>query len=75
MRKTLRVSVLVLSLCGSAFAGDIPNPPAPADMSCPPLAAGDSSSPPSTTQSSDAQTADGLAGAALNALDSVLALF
>jgi hypothetical protein len=29
MRKTLRASVLVLSICGSAFAGDISNPSTP----------------------------------------------
>lgn len=29
MRKTLRASVLLLALCGSAFAGDISNPSAP----------------------------------------------
>jgi hypothetical protein len=29
MRKTLCASVLLLALCGSAFAGDISNPSAP----------------------------------------------
>jgi hypothetical protein len=29
MRKTLGVFVLMLVLCGSAFAGEIPNPPVP----------------------------------------------
>jgi hypothetical protein len=74
MRKTLGVSVLILALCGSAFAGDIPNPPAPGDIGCPPLAAGDSNCPPSATQSSNDQTADGLADAALSVINSVLAL-
>ena len=77
MRKTLCASVLVLALCGSAFAGDIGCPPvaAPGDIPNPPLAAGDITNPPSATQSSDDQTADGLAEAALNVLNSVLALF
>jgi hypothetical protein len=76
MRKTLYASVLVLALCGSALAGDINSPPAPiaGDMGCPPLAAGDITNPPSATQSSDDQTADGLAEAALSVLNSVLAL-
>jgi hypothetical protein len=76
MRKTFCASVLVLALCGSAFAGDITNPPAPApgDISCPPLAAGDITNPPGTIQSSDDQTTDGLTEAALAVLDSVLAL-
>ena len=77
MRKTLCASVLVLSLCGSAFAGDAGCPPAPApgDIPNPPLAAGDINNPPNATQSSDDQTADGLTEAALNVLNSVLALF
>jgi hypothetical protein len=77
MRKTFCASVLVLALCGSAFAGDAGCPPAPApgDMGTPPLAAGDIECPPSATQSPDDQTADGLAEAALSVLNSVLALF
>jgi hypothetical protein len=74
MGKTLCASVLVLALCCSAFAGDIPNPPAPGDMGCPPLAAGDINSPPGATQSSDDQTTDDLAAAALSVINSVLAL-
>lgn len=86
MRKTLCASVLVLSLCGSAFAGD---------MGTPPVASGDINSPPAASQSDGAQTTDGstdtgasgptadmaadgeadsLAAAALSFLDSVLAL-
>lgn len=49
MRKTLCASVLVLALCGSAFAGDI---------ECPPIAPGDISSPPSAPQSSSNQIND-----------------
>jgi hypothetical protein len=76
MRKTFCASVLVLALCGSAFAGDIGCPPitAPSDIETPLLAAGDIECPPSTTQSFDDQTADGFAEAVLNVLNSVLAL-
>ena len=49
MRKAVTVLALLLALCGSAFAGDIPNPPvvspppqqqqtAPGDMLTPPAA-------------------------------------
>jgi hypothetical protein len=78
MRKTLCASVLVLALCGSALAGEITNPPSPATTSgtsYPVLAAGDISSPPGVNLSSDDQTADGLAEAALWVIDSVLGLF
>ena len=76
MRKTICASILVLALCGSAFAGDAGCPPiAPDDAGTPPLPAGDISSPPSATQSSDDLTADGLVEAALDILDTVLALF
>ena len=77
MRKTFCALVLVLALCGSTVAGDITNPPAPApgDMGTPPLAVEDINNPPSATQSSDDQTADSFAEAALSVLDSVLALF
>jgi hypothetical protein len=86
MRKTICASVLVLALCGSAFAGDMECPPiAPGDISSPPastagdmdtapLAAGDINNPPGTTQSPDNQTASVLAEAALSVLNSVLAL-
>lgn len=50
MRKTFCASVLVLALCGSAFAGD---------MGTPPIAPGNISSPPSASQSSVVQTGDG----------------
>jgi hypothetical protein len=55
-----------LALCGSALAGDINSPPAPDS--------GDISDPPGATQSTDEQSADGLAEAALSLLNSVLAL-
>jgi hypothetical protein len=76
MRKTFCASVLVLALCGSAFAGDAGCPPvaAPGDITNPPLAAGDINSPPSATQLSGDQTVDGLAEAALTVLNSMLAL-
>jgi hypothetical protein len=41
---------LVLSLCGSAFAGD---------AGCPPIAPGDIPNPPSASQSSAVQADDG----------------
>ena len=87
MRKTLRASVIVLALCGSAFAGDINNPPiAPGDVPTPPVP-----SQPSGTQTvegwigtgtQDAASdgiihgdyADSLSEAALSALNGVLAL-
>jgi hypothetical protein len=74
MRKTLCASVLVLALCGSALAGEITNPPSPADcgLSCSSTDGGDI---PGATLSSDDQTADGLAEAALWVIDSVLGLF
>lgn len=81
MRKTLCASVLVLVLCGSAFAGD---------MGTPPIAPGDIPNPPSAPQTTDgttdtsaaAATADitsddnagDLAAAALSVINSVLAL-
>jgi hypothetical protein len=45
MRKTLRAAALVMVLCGSAFAGDIPNPSAP--------------QPPTGIMSAEETTADG----------------
>lgn len=78
MRKTFCASVLVLALCGSALAGDITNPPAPAttdDVSYSVLVAGEIPNPPGASLSSDDQTADGLAEAALWIINSVLGLF
>lgn len=86
MRKTFCASVLVLSLCVSALAGD---------MGTPPLASGDVNNPPASSQPNGDQTTDGstdtgtsgpaddpaadgdadsLAAAALSVLDSLLAL-
>jgi len=63
MRKSLYASVLVLALCGSVSAGDITNPPiAPGDIDC----------PPSTTQSSGYQTADGWIGTGATADDGII---
>lgn len=77
MRKTFCASVLVLALCGSALAGDITNPPSPdkCGISCPSPAAEDSSNPTGESLSSYDQTDDGLSGAALWLIDSVLGLF
>jgi hypothetical protein len=76
MRKTFCASVLVLALCGSALAGDITNPPSPADcgMSCPPPA-GETPYPTGSGPSSYGQTDNGLSEAALWVIDSVLGLF
>lgn len=75
MRKTFCASVLLLIFCGSALAGDITNPPAPAycGLSCPPpveipYRTGASLSPYGRTD-------DGLAEAALWVINSVLGLF
>jgi hypothetical protein len=77
MRKTLSALVLALVFCSTVLAGDIPSPPAStaSDISNPPRAVEDISSPPSAIQSSDAQTADGLMEAALNVINTMLALF
>ena len=77
MRKTICASVLVCALCVTTLAGDILNPPAPVTFE---------DSPDATLSSVD-QSADGLTGdetsdppadrimeAALNLLDTVLAL-
>jgi len=85
MRKSLCVSVLVLALCGSAFAGDISNPPAPGDISNPPgpmLSTGDgdgggqsdAEAAPSADGAVQGDEVDGLTAAALSVLNSVLAL-
>ena len=77
MRKTFSTLALVLALGATVLAGDIPSPPAPspAQMSDSTLAAEEIINPLSSTQSPDEQFADGLAEAALNVLNSVLALF
>ena len=72
MRKTLRLSALLLALCTSTFAGDIPNPsnpvpppPAPTPLVAEPGADGD-------TQHGILET---LQETLLSAFDSVLTLF
>ena len=77
MRKTLCASVLLLALCVPAFAGDIMNPPAPANFD-------DSTgaTQPSGDQPADEwvgtgaldPSADDIAAAALTVLGSLLAL-
>ena len=77
MRRTFSTIVLVLALGATVFAGDIPSPPAPTpdnNTNTSP-AAEETNSPSSETQSTDDQTADLFAEAALTVLDSVLALF
>jgi hypothetical protein len=63
MRKTLRVSVLMLALCGSAFAGDISNPSAPQ----PP--------PPSITAEERAADDEMQTGAADSLIETLLSVF
>ncbi len=65
MRKTLRVSVLVLAFFCSAKAGDIPSPPAPA----PADGTIHTGAPDSTSE------AGGQTWVALDLLQSVLSLF
>lgn len=67
MRKTLRVSVLLLALCGPAFAGDIPCPAGPQ----PAMSAAEE---PTVRGEMQNGAADGLVGAALTVLGSLLAL-
>jgi len=72
MRKTLSAFILVSALGATVFAGDISSPPAPTPgnhISTP------SASEETSSTSSDDQTADLFAEAALTVLDSVLALF
>ena len=75
MRKILCATTLVLALCGSAFAGDVNNPPL--------VDPNDTPNPLIEPQTSSEQTADGIthddnedgvAAAALSVLNSVLAL-
>jgi len=68
MRKALRVSVLILALTGSVYAGDIPN-----GVASPP--------PPEVISSTEVKDGDmpfgrpeAITGAVLNLLQSVLAL-
>lgn len=73
MRKILRAAALTLTLCAPAFAGDIPNPPAP-----PPNPTSIVVEEPVEEPASDrgeSEVTDIFMEAALNLLDSVLALF
>lgn len=80
MLKTIGALVLTLTLCGSAFAGDISSPPVAkcSNVECPPsiflpvdIQANDSSA----DSEASATTVDVLAATALILTDSVLALF
>jgi len=77
MRKTFSALVLVLALGTTVFAGDIPSPPAPTpgNNTNTSSVSEETSSTSSAAQSSDDQTADLFAEAALAVLDSVLTLF
>lgn len=77
MRKTILASVLVLALCGSAYAGDIESPPLRASDDAPDttLVVPEEPAPPSATPSPDDLITYGLTEAALTALNNVLALF
>lgn len=66
MRKALSTSVLVLALCYSAQAGDIPSPPG--TPTPPPAANGE-------IHTGAAESEDTLTGIALDLLRSVLTLF
>lgn len=74
MRKTLCASVLLLALCGSAFAGDISNPSAPQ----PPPPSNMTAEKTTTDEVIQTGTADGFTETLLSvletALESVLAL-
>ena len=75
MRKTLCASVLMLALCGSAFAGDMSNPSAPQP---PPPPSNMTTEEPATDGVMQTGTADGFTETLLSvletALQSVLAL-
>ena len=87
MRKALYALVLVLALSNSVFAGDIPSPPAPGDISNPssPIQSSDDqatddrtatgASAPETDGIIHGDDADSLTAAALTVLNTVLALF
>lgn len=75
MRKTLCASVLMLALCGSAFAGDISNPSAPQPPPPPQTMTTEETATDGVMQTG---TADGFTETLLSvletALESVLAL-
>jgi hypothetical protein len=70
MRKILRTSVLVLTLCAPAFAGDIPMPPLPE----PPPTHTVTEEPEAGGDVLNAQ-ADSLTETVLGVIESVIALF
>lgn len=70
MRKILGTLVLVLALCAPAFAGDIPNPPAPQ----PPPPSITTGAPTANGHIQNDDT-DGLTETVLNLIESLLALF
>ena len=77
MRKTLRAAVFTLALCAPAAAGDIPNPPAPQppSITVPEEPANSGDGTQAADSGSETQAADSLTEAALNLIESVLALF
>jgi hypothetical protein len=72
MRKTLTTSILLLALCGSAYAGDIPNmPPTPPQS---PATANVTTEP--TGEPSDVQATEvSMTEIGLSILQSVLSVF
>ena len=82
MRKTICASVLLLALCGSALAGDMHSPPAPAVVSNQPSEPQTSGVQTTESWGEDPaadgiiydETADGIVAATLAAFSSVFAL-
>jgi hypothetical protein len=77
MRKTLAALVLVLALCSTAFAGDIPSPPAPdgsTSQASDTEGSTETEAPAPTDDTASGDNADGFAAAALSVIHSVLAL-
>lgn len=77
MRKTIYASVLVCALCVTTLAGDILNPPAPANFKISPnapLSSGDQFADDWGGDETSDPSADRITAAALTLLDTVLAL-
>ena len=68
MRKTLRASVLMFALCGSAFAGDMSNPSAPQPP--PPPSSGMTAEEEATDGEMQTGTTDDFTEILLSALES-----
>lgn len=66
MRKTLRASILIFALCGSAIAGDMSNPSAPQ----PPPPSGITVEEEATDGETQTGTTDGFTEILLSALES-----